>query len=136
MNVTFIGANCASLRHLALSKCTFAPVSKHHHNLFQNLDNLEIWSGPNVAVGPSVVRQLMLNSRRMTKCLFQSVASLCDSLLLDIWDKNQMLDLTNVVFDRCHGITVRMQLAVKIEIESSNLWIEHGIGLNMLKPQF
>ena len=108
IDVNFIGENCPKLEHFAFSNITsFAPIVKLNQEILGNLKNLEIWSASDQHhVCPNVVKQLMLNSKLLTKLLFQGVSSLDDNLLSEIWAKNSMLDLTNVVFDQCHSITV------------------------------
>lgn len=106
IDVIFIGQKCPNLKHLALSGTkAFAPVPNLNSDLYQNLVNLELWSSLESNVCPRVIKQLLINAS-LTHALFQSLPNLTDSLLLEVWEKNPMTSMTNVVFDQCHNVTV------------------------------
>jgi len=119
IDVAAIGDACLALEALAISLSAGAipnhqclvPVAAFEGARFQRLRSLELWCGPvatAAAAASSALRQLLLPPRRLRHLLFQGVAAADDDLLLSVWSSNPMLDLSNVVFDRCHGFTVRL----------------------------
>ena len=108
VDVGSIGEKCPGLKHLALSGITvIRPVYQIKPDLFGNLTNFEIWTSKDFcSICSSVLKQLTIGSKMLTNILLQNVCSLSDKIFNEIIALNPMLQLTNVVFDQCHEITV------------------------------
>ena len=94
----------------------YTPVPSLDLSRFRRLTNLELWSPPfrrsSSLLCPTVARQLLEPAHLLTHLLLKGVSTVDDQLLFSLWDApegNPMEALTNVVFDQCHEISVRVE---------------------------
>ena len=105
-DVVSVAEKCPELQHLALSSILYlSPMQWINPDLFQRLTDLEIWSCERLC--PMALKQLTANCSDLKCLLMQNVPSLTDDVFLDLLNANPMLNLGNVVFDQCHGITAK-----------------------------